>query len=99
MNQLTFSWRGASRSVRTMVQNESAPWEPPMKILVPLITYSSPSRTASVCVEARSEPASGPVRSCQVTVSPRKIGGRSRRFCSSLPQTRMLAPPRLPPLS
>ena len=70
-----------------------------MKIFVPLITYSSPSRTASVSVEARSEPASGPVSSCQVTVSPRKIGGNSRRFCSSLPQTRMLAPPRLPPLS
>ena len=92
MNQLTFWWRGASRSMRAMVQNESASCEPP-------VTYSSPSRTASVCVEARSEPASGPVSSCQVTVSPRKIGGRSRRFCSSLPQTRTLAPPRLPPLS
>ena len=44
----------------------------PTKIFWPLMTYSSPSRTAVVMrTPARSEPAPGSVKSCQVRTSPR----------------------------
>ena len=42
-------------------QTKSAYWMALVKIFWPLITYSSPSRTALVCSEARSVPAEGSV--------------------------------------
>ena len=50
---------GASGSVRTRMYMLSALWALLVQIFWPLITYSSPSRTARVWTEARSEPAPG----------------------------------------
>ena len=71
MNQETFSWRGPPGLVQAIIQIRSAPWSLPTKIFCPLMTYSSPSRMAVVVTPARSEPAPGSVRSCQVRTSPR----------------------------
>ena len=46
-------------SVRHANQMKSESWAPVVKTLLPLTTYSSPSRTALVCSEPRSEPAPG----------------------------------------
>ena len=51
----------------------------------PLMTYSSPLRTATVFWAAASEPASGSVRPKQPSFSPRAKGTRNSRFCSSVP--------------
>jgi hypothetical protein len=45
--------------VRTSANIRLATCALPVQVLVPLITYSSPSRTARVFRDARSEPASG----------------------------------------
>ena len=49
----------------------------------PLTTNSSPSRTARVCSDARSEPASGSLKSWHHSSSPRSIGARNRACWSS----------------
>ena len=65
---------------------------PVMKRLVPLITYSSPSRVARVLRVPASEPASGSVRAS----APRRSWpsslvhiGRKRSHCSAVPITEM----------
>ncbi len=50
---------GASGSVRASMNIQSARWAPEVQIFWPLMTYSSPSRTARVCSDARSDPAPG----------------------------------------
>ena len=50
---------GASRSVRAAIQPQLERWAPVVQIFWPLITKSSPSRTAFVWIAARSEPAAG----------------------------------------
>ncbi len=50
---------GAAGSVRARTKIQLARWPAEVQIFWPLITHSSPSRTARVCSEARSEPASG----------------------------------------
>ena len=50
---------GASGSVRNMPNSQLDLWAEEVHIFWPLITYSSPSRMARVCSEARSEPAPG----------------------------------------
>ena len=50
---------GASGSVRQASQIQSASWPPVVKTFWPLMTYSSPSRTARVLSDARSVPAPG----------------------------------------
>ena len=50
---------GAPGSVRAASQPMVARSAPATQVLRPLITYSSPSRTARVWIEARSEPAPG----------------------------------------
>ena len=47
---------GASGSVLANINNQSASCAPEVHIFVPLITKSSPSSTALVCKEAKSEP-------------------------------------------
>ncbi len=47
-----------------------------MYIFEPLMTHSSPSRTALVRIEATSEPASGSVTAIAATISPRMAGAR-----------------------
>ena len=63
--------------------------------LWPLMTHSSPSRTASVVIERGSEPAwSGSVIEKPDSISPAMKGRSHFRFCSSVPYlTRMLALP------
>ena len=50
---------GASGSVRASMNIQSANCAPVVQIFWPLMTKSSPSRTARVCSEARSEPLPG----------------------------------------
>ncbi len=57
-----------------------------MNILLPVIAYVSPSRTARVVRLAASEPVPGSVSPKQPTASPEVSRGSQARFCSSLPQ-------------
>ena len=54
-------------------------------VFCPLTTKSSPSSTAVVRSDARSEPASGSEKPWHQMSSPRSMRGRSVRFCSSVP--------------
>ncbi len=53
--------------------------------LCPLMTYSSPSRTAVVVSIVGSAPAPGSVIEKQLRSSPRSSGCIQRSFCSGLP--------------
>ena len=55
-------------------------------ILEPLITHSSPSRTARVRMPATSEPWSGSLTAMEATISPRIAGARYCSFCSWVPK-------------
>ena len=75
----------ASSDVRASKHSQSA-WTPlVMKSFEPLMTHSSPSRTARVRIPATSLPASGSVTAMDVTTSPRMAGSRYRAFRASLP--------------
>lgn len=68
-----------------------------MKHLEPLITQSSPSRTAVVRVPPASEPHSGSVRPNAPRISPEHIRGSHSRFCSSVPKRKTgIAPSETP---
>jgi hypothetical protein len=56
-----------------------------MYVFEPLITQSSPSRTARVLMPATSEPASGSVIPRQLIFWPLIEGTRYSCFCSSVP--------------
>ncbi|MOA39385.1 hypothetical protein D3C78_1611620 [compost metagenome] len=56
-----------------------------MKVLEPLMTYSSPSSTAVVFTPCRSEPAPGSVMAMALTISPDTSFGRYLCFSISLP--------------
>ncbi len=60
-------------SVRQMISPMSDTWAPDVQTFWPLMIHSSPSRTARVCSEARSEPEDGSLNSWQPTMSPRYI--------------------------
>ncbi|MNT74057.1 hypothetical protein D3C72_2128330 [compost metagenome] len=60
-----------------------------MKVLLPLITYSSPSRTAVVRTALRSLPVPGSVMAMARMISPEQMPGSHCCFCSSLPQRLM----------
>ena len=62
-----------------------------MKVLEPLITYSSPSRRAVVRSALRSLPACGSVSANAPMSSPVTILGNQRCFCSSVPRASMYA--------
>ena len=64
---------GASGSVRQMISPMSENWAPEVQTFCPFTTHSSPSRTARVCREARSDPEDGSLNSWQPTMSPRYI--------------------------
>ena len=78
---------GASGSVTARHQSQSGSKESPTHIFWPVIMKSSPSLTALVWSDAKSDPVSGSVNSCQQTTSPCIIGFRKRSFCSSVPYT------------
>jgi hypothetical protein len=58
-----------------------------IQLFWPLITHSSPSRTAVVRIAAGSEPASGSLSAKAGESSPEAQPGRKRCFCSSLPNS------------
>src|SRR4030095_5180520 len=58
--------------------------------LWPLMTQWSPCRTADDCAPARSLPAPGSENPWHQISSEERRGGRYRRFCSSLPCTRIV---------
>ena len=76
---------GTSGLVRTYSWHQSARWPRLFHVFWPLTTKWSPSRTADVRSEARSDPASGSDIPCDHTSSPRSIGCRKRACCSSVP--------------
>ena len=79
----------------TMKKSASIPLD--VNHLCPLITQSSPSRTASVWIERGSDPAlSGSVIENPDCMVPSMSGRSHLRFCSSVPYlTRMVALPEL----
>ncbi len=83
---------GASGSVRTSSSQKSATWARVLQIFWPVTTYSSPSRTARVRSDARSDPASGSEKPWHQTLSPRRIRGRWWRRCSSVPSAIRVGP-------
>ena len=76
---------GASGSVRTSSSHQSATCASVVQIFWPVMTQSSPSRTAVVRSDARSEPASGSEKPWHQMSSPRRIRGSSAVFWSSVP--------------
>ena len=78
--------------VRTRKKHQLAKCEPLVQILVPFMMYLSPFRIAVVLSEARSEPALGSENPCDQMVSPFRMGGRKRFFCSSLPNMMTVGP-------
>ena len=58
MNEIPLCF-GADGSVRHTTKHQSAQWASDVHTFCPVITHSSPSRTARVCTLARSDPASG----------------------------------------
>src|SRR6185437_4983627 len=56
-----------------------------MNVFDPLRTYSSPSRTAVVFIDATSEPAPGSERPNEQRMGSSRSGGSHSAFCSSVP--------------
>ena len=83
---------GASGSVRARQRPQSAVWADDVHTFWPSITHSSPSRTARVLSDARSEPEPGSLKSWHHDSSPRSIGSRNRFFCSSVPWAMSVGP-------
>ena len=73
---------GASGSVRTNVSSTSASCAPDVHTFCPLTTKLSPSRTARVRSDARSEPAPGSLIPSDAVISARRIGTAHLRCCS-----------------
>ena len=64
----------------------------------PFTIQSSPSRTAVVRSDARSEPASGSLKSWHQISSPRRSGRSHRVFCSSVPYAISVGPASMMPM-
>src|SRR5271167_3376877 len=56
-----------------------------VQIFCPVMRQPPSARVALVVSPARSDPAPGSENSWHQTISPRKVGGRNRCFCSSVP--------------
>ena len=69
---------GASGSVRTNVSRKSASWAPEVHTFCPLTTKWSPSSTARVRSDARSEPALGSLMPSDAVFSPLSTGTAHR---------------------
>ena len=65
-----------SGSVTAKTMQKSASLPPVMKVFSPVITHSSPSRTALVRIARASEPAPGSVIAKQLRSSPLIVGSR-----------------------
>ena len=82
----------ASGSVRTRQKIQSAYCASVVQVFWPLTTYSSPSRTAVVFSDARSEPALGSEKPWHHQMSRLAVLGRNRCFSSSLPKVAITGP-------
>jgi len=71
----------ASVLAATSTRSQSRPLL--MNVFWPLMMYASPSFTAVVRMDARSDPAPGSVMAMAVTISPLAHPGSQHRFCSS----------------
>lgn len=71
--------------MRTKVSNTSASLAPDVHTFWPFTTKESPSRTARVRNDARSEPAPGSLMPSAAVISARKMGAAQRSFCSGVP--------------
>ena len=76
MNMLMPLCLGFVGSVLARIAPKSLNWAPDVQTFCPLMTHSSPSRTALVCRLATSEPAPGSEKSWHQISSPRSILGR-----------------------
>ena len=76
---------GASGSVRTRSSHQFARWPSVFHVFCPLTIHTSPSRTADVRSDARSEPAFGSEKPWHQMSSPQSMRGSNVRFCSSVP--------------
>ena len=83
---------GASGSVRTRLKIQSAYWPSVVHVFWPLITQSSPSLTALVFSEARSDPASGSEKPWAHQMSRFAVWGRNFFFISSEPNCAITGP-------
>ena len=91
-------WRfGTSGSVRASRTPKSARCAHVVHTFCPVTIQSSPSRSARVASDARSEPAPGSLNNWHHTSSLRTIGGRKRRRCSSVPCANNAGAARLSP--
>ncbi len=68
-----------------------ARWRPVLKRFSPLITHSSPSRTAVVSSQVASEPWSGSVSPNAMRISPVIIPSRNSSFCSGVPNSSIIS--------
>ena len=89
---MPFCLRSASGSVRQSTKIQSACCPRVVHAFWPLITQSSPSRTALVRSEARSEPASGSEKPWHHQMSRLAVAGRNFSFCSCDPKLAITGP-------
>ena len=82
----------ASGSVRTRQKIQSPYWPSVVQVFWPLTTNSSPSRTAVVRSEARSEPASGSEKPCDHQMSRLAVFARNRSLISWEPNVAITGP-------
>jgi hypothetical protein len=87
-----FLFLSGSVKQKTRRKSPTAPF--PIMTLLPLIRYSSPSRTAIVDAERVSLPASGSVMANPMMAFPSATGARNFCFCSSVPNSRNSSAPK-----
>ena len=88
---------GTSGSVRAKSTAWLDRWAQVVQTFCPVITHSSPSRSARVASDARSDPEPGSLKSWHHTSSLRTMGGRKRRLCSSAPWAKSVGAARFSP--
>ena len=88
---------GTSGSVRARHTPKSDTCAQVVHTFCPVSTHSSPSRSARMASDARSEPAPGSLKSWHHRSSLRTIGGRKRNRCSSVPWANSAGAARLRP--
>ena len=82
---------GTSQFVRARHRPQSENHAPVVHTFEPFRIHSSPSRTAVINAPATSEPPLGSDSSCIHSSSPRRMAGRWRSFCSSVPNSNSTA--------
>src|SRR5437763_1723745 len=88
---------GTSGSVRASATPKSAMWAHVVQTFWPVRSHRSPSRSARVASDARSEPAPGSEKSWHHFSSLRTIRGRKRSRCSSVPWAKSAGAARFSP--